>query len=173
MKEDQTLLPEADAACVEQAETYKDAAIALLDSIPGINRRAAEGTLAEIGTGMPRFQQRKCRATTRLPRLGIQQSWVTSTARRGCSCRCPYEEHLSLRFVSPHQGEARRKASHDGGGTSILVICYHLLNYHVAYQEVGGNYFDEHERQAVQKRLVRRLEKLGYEVSLQPATHLA
>jgi transposase len=34
--------------------------------------------------------------------------------------------------------------------------------------ELGGNYFDEWDRQAVQKRLVRRLEKLGYEVTLTP-----
>ena len=33
---------------------------------------------------------------------------------------------------------------------------------------LGGNYFDEWDRQAVQKRLVRRLEKLGYEVMLTP-----
>jgi hypothetical protein len=31
---------------------------------------------------------------------------------------------------------------------------------------LGGNYFDEQDRQAIEKRLVRRLEKLGYEVSL-------
>ena len=37
-----------------------------------------------------------------------------------------------------------------------------------AYQELGGNYFDERDRQAVEKRLERRLEKLGYQVSLHP-----
>jgi len=58
-------------------------------------------------------------------------------------------------------------------GHVILVICYHLLDRHVAYQELGGNYFDEHQRQAVEKRLVRRLGKLGYEVSLQLATYVA
>jgi hypothetical protein len=30
------------------------------------------------------------------------------------------------------------------------------------------NYFDEWDQQAVQKRLVRRLEKLGYQVTLTP-----
>jgi hypothetical protein len=33
---------------------------------------------------------------------------------------------------------------------------------------LGGNYFDEWDRQVVQKRLVRRLEKLGYQVTLTP-----
>ena len=37
------------------------------------------------------------------------------------------------------------------------------------YQPLGSNYYDESERNAVQRRLVRRLEALSLEVSLQPA----
>jgi hypothetical protein len=51
---------------------------------------------------------------------------------------------------------------------SILIMIYHLLNRDIPYQEVGGNFFDERDRQAVEKRLVRRLERLGYQVELQP-----
>jgi transposase len=58
-------------------------------------------------------------------------------------------------------------------GDTILVIIYQMLNHHVTYQELGGNYFDEHDRMAVEKRLVRRLEKLGYQVSLESATQVA
>lgn len=53
-------------------------------------------------------------------------------------------------------------------GHSILVIVYHLLRDRGTYQDLGGNYFDEHDRQMVQKHLVRRLERLGYQVDLQP-----
>jgi hypothetical protein len=35
-----------------------------------------------------------------------------------------------------------------------------------AYQEFGGNSFAERDRQAVEQLLVRRLEQLGYQVSL-------
>jgi transposase len=52
----------------------------------------------------------------------------------------------------------------------ILVIIYHLLSEGKTYQELGGNFFDERDRQAVEKRLIRRLERLGYQVTLQPAT---
>jgi len=55
-------------------------------------------------------------------------------------------------------------------GHTLLVIIYHLLSEDKDYQELGGNYFDEWDRQAVQKRLVRRLEKLGYEVMLTPVS---
>jgi hypothetical protein len=51
-------------------------------------------------------------------------------------------------------------------GHTILVVIYHVLRDQKAYQDLGGHYFDEHDRQGIEKRLVRRLEKLGYEVSL-------
>jgi hypothetical protein len=38
----------------------------------------------------------------------------------------------------------------------------------VDYTDLGGNYFDERDRQLVERRLVRRLEMLGYEVALSP-----
>jgi transposase len=52
---------------------------------------------------------------------------------------------------------------------SLLVIVYHRLTEDQGYQELGGNYFDERDRQAVQRRLVRRLEQLGYHVTLEVA----
>jgi len=58
-------------------------------------------------------------------------------------------------------------------GHTLLVIVYHVLAEEKDYKELGGNYFDEWDRQAVQKRLVRRLEKLGYEVTLTPAEPVA
>jgi transposase len=58
-------------------------------------------------------------------------------------------------------------------GHSLLVIVYHVLADEKDYQELGGNFFDEWDRQAVQKRLVHRLEKLGYEVTLTPTSPAA
>ena len=58
-------------------------------------------------------------------------------------------------------------------GHSILVIIYHLLDQQVSYQELGGNFFDERDRQATQQRLVRRLEQLGYHVELQEGAQVA
>ena len=52
-------------------------------------------------------------------------------------------------------------------GHSILVIAYHLLTRKQAYAELGANYFDERDRQAVTKRCVNRLQKLGYQITLE------
>ncbi len=58
-------------------------------------------------------------------------------------------------------------------GHTILVIIYHLLSQQKSYEELGSNYFDERDRQNMEKRLVRRLEKLGYQVELQPVAQVA
>ncbi len=51
---------------------------------------------------------------------------------------------------------------------SILTIVYYVLKRQQPYRELGGNYFDERDRQAVERRLVARLENLGNQVSLKP-----
>ena len=49
---------------------------------------------------------------------------------------------------------------------TILVIIYRMLSQHQSYEELGSKYFDERDRHNKEKRLVRRLEKLGYKVDL-------
>src|SRR6266516_4640862 len=51
---------------------------------------------------------------------------------------------------------------------SILVIISHVLRDRAIYQDLGSNYFDERDQHTIQKQLVRRLERLGYHVDLQP-----
>jgi transposase len=50
---------------------------------------------------------------------------------------------------------------------SILVIDYHLIKNQEVYRELGGDYFDQHSPQKATSRLVRRLERLGYQVNLE------
>ena len=51
-------------------------------------------------------------------------------------------------------------------GHAILVIVYHVLKRGEPYRDLGANYFDERDQQNVQRRLVKRLEHLGYQVNL-------
>jgi hypothetical protein len=41
------------------------------------------------------------------------------------------------------------------------------------YQDLGANYFDQQRPESVKKRLVKRLEKLGYQVTLEPVPVVA
>ena len=52
-------------------------------------------------------------------------------------------------------------------GHTILVITYHLLRDGGEYQDLGKNYFDELKEVKVVRRLERRLQALGYDVTLE------
>jgi transposase len=53
-------------------------------------------------------------------------------------------------------------------GHTILRLVYTLLTRKQAYQDLGATYFDTLDQHRVERRLVQRLERLGYQVSLQP-----
>ena len=54
-------------------------------------------------------------------------------------------------------------------GHSILRIVYHLIKDGATYQDLGADYFDRRNEAAVTRRLVKRLETLGYTVELKKA----
>jgi hypothetical protein len=47
---------------------------------------------------------------------------------------------------------------------TILQIVYHILRRSTTYQELGGDYFDRQNQERTAKRLLHRLEHLGYDV---------
>ena len=49
---------------------------------------------------------------------------------------------------------------------SILVTAYHMLKHKRHYMELGGDFFDVINRDKVRDRLLQRLAKLGFEVTL-------
>lgn len=70
----------------------------------------------------------------------------------------------------------RRLAARRGGkraiiavAHTILAIAYHILKDGTEYADLGQNYFDERDKEAVIRREVRRLEKLGCKVTVEPA----
>ena len=58
-------------------------------------------------------------------------------------------------------------------GHTILGIAYHVLGRGTTYEDLGPQYFDRRDRTAVERRLVDRLESLGYKVTLEPITPAA
>ena len=55
-------------------------------------------------------------------------------------------------------------------GHTLLVIFYHLLKVEVEYQDLGKDYFDKLKPEQYRRYLVKRLEGLGFEVTLTPKT---
>jgi transposase len=54
-------------------------------------------------------------------------------------------------------------------GHTLLVIVYHVLGRGVEYRELGAGYLDGLASDRLTQQLVRRLEKLGHKVTLEPS----
>ncbi len=55
----------------------------------------------------------------------------------------------------------------------ILRIVYYLLTRQTTVEDLGVTYLEQRDRQAVERRAVRRLESLGYTVTLKPTVPAA
>jgi hypothetical protein len=70
-----------------------------------------------------------------------------------------------FRRISGRRGKKRAAVA---VAHSILTIAYHLISRQEPYKDLGADYFDKHRHVSVKKRLIKRLEKLGYQVSVEP-----
>jgi transposase len=156
-------------------------AVQRLDSIPGVGRQTAEVLLAEMGWDMSRFPSDKSLASW----AGMCPGNNESAGKRRNGKTRKGSRWLRHALIEAAHGAAHTKnkylktqyhrvAAHRGKkkalvavGHSILIISYHLLARGQEYSDLGANYFDERDRSAVQRRCVKRLEKLGFSVQLQ------
>jgi transposase len=160
-----------------------DAELVRLATIPGVGRRTAEVLVAEIGTDMRRFPSAAHLASWAGMCPGNDESagkrrsgktrkgspWLRSTLIE--AARAAGRSKGTYLAAQYHRLAARRgtKRAAVAVGHTILVIAYRLLSESDVYRELGGRYFDERDRHAVERRLVTRLEGLGYKVSLELA----
>jgi transposase len=156
-------------------------AVVLLDTIPGVARETAEIIVSEIGTDMSRFptanhlaswagvapgnnesagKKRPGKTTKGNKPLGVALNQAAHAASH------TKDTYLSAQY---HRLAGRRgkKRAVVAVAHSILIIAYHMIMRKEPYRELGGNYFDQHRPEATAKRLVRRLEQLGFQVSLE------
>jgi transposase len=171
------------SAEIEQRLQDEWEAVELLDSVPGISQRAAEIVVAELGVDLQRFPSAKHLASWAGMCPGTKESGgkrLSGKTRKGnVWLRQVLIEiaHVASKTKDTYlAAQYRRIAARRGKkralialGHTILVIIYHILTERKPYHELGGRYFDQRERGQVERRLVRRLERLGYSVSLQPA----
>jgi transposase len=172
-------IAEVSAELAERLRPYA-AELERLATIPGVGRRTAELLVAEIGTDMSRFPTAAHLASWAGMCPGNDESagkrrsgktrkgspWLRSilieAARAAGRTKGTY---LAAQY---HRLAARRgtKRAAVAVGHTILVMVYRLLSEGDVYRDLGDRYFDERDRQAVERRLVARLEGLGYTVSL-------
>jgi transposase len=171
------------SARIEQVIAPFAEQVALLDTIPGVDQRAAEVIVAEIGPDMGQFptaahlaswagvcpgnnesagKHRSGRTRKGSKWLGGCLSEVAKAASRTKGTYLNAQYHRLRGRRGP--GKATMAVAH-----SVLVIAYHVLDQGVAYQELGDDYFQQrHSAERHQRQLVRQLERLGHKVTLEP-----
>jgi len=154
--------------------------LARLLQIPGIGRTAAAAILAEIGTDMGCFPSAKHLASWAGVAPGNKQSGGkrlrAATNKGNTHLRAVLAEvvwvishtkdnYLSAQFHRLARRIGKKRAivavSH-----SLLVIIYHLLRDTQDYHDLGPHFFQTLDTQRQRDTAVRRLEALGYTVTL-------
>jgi transposase len=157
-----------------------DARLKRLDAIAGVNRTTIENVVAEIGVDMSvypdehhlsswagicpgneesagkRLRNRTTRKNHWLRRALVEAAWAAGRTK---------QSYLGAQY--------RRRAARRGKkrallavGHGLLVIFSHMLKSDVEYQDLGVEYFDRLDPERLRRSLVKRLERLGYQVTL-------
>ena len=158
-----------------------ESAVAIVTSIPGIARTTAEVIIAETGADMGRFPSpgRLCAWAGVAP-----ASYESAGKRRPAGTRhgSPW---LRRALIEAARAGARTKGSYHSAqyariarrrgpnracvavANSMLFTIWHLLSNGQFYEDPGADYFERRHDPAVEaKRLARRIEALGFDVSL-------
>jgi len=157
--------------------------VKLLDTIPGVDRRTAEVIIAECGPDMTRFPSASHLASW----AGMCPGNNESGGKRRSGKTRKGSKWLRKALVEAAHGAARSKGTYLSAhyarirgqrgpakaavatGHSILVIAYHLLSNNQPYSDLGADYFVQRQtKTAYKNRLVRQLERMGYDVTLEP-----
>jgi len=170
------------AACADYPPVSWEKAITLLDTIPGVGRQTAELLLAEIGSDMTRFKSdahlakwaKLCPGNHESGgkrysgRTGQGNNWLRSgliqAAHAAVRCKDTYFQAVYQRLV---RRRGKKKAI-VAVAHRILKAAYHILLKQEVYRDLGANYLDSCRTDKVLNGLRRRIEQLGYQISLQP-----
>jgi len=156
-------------------------AVTVLDTVAGVDQRGAERLVAEWGVDMARFgtaarlaawtgvapghdesagkpRSGKTRKGNRVLRTGLTQMAHAAARTKGTSLSA-LDQRLAAR-----RGKKRAimAVAH-----SIVVSAFHRLSRHEPYRDLGANYVDERRHHHLVDQLTRRLQRLGYRVSLE------
>jgi transposase len=157
------------------------AALAALQTIPGVGRGTAEAIVCELGADLRRF-----------PTAGHLASWAglcpgqhESAGKRASGRTRKGNPWLRAALVEAAWAAAHTKASYLRAqyhrlaarrgakravvavAHTLLVIIYHVLTTGEVYRDLGADYFDRRDRDALARRLVKRLTTLGYAIALE------
>ncbi len=166
----------------EQVAPFEQA-VELLCTIPGIQRRAAENIIAEIGIDMSVFPSAKHLASWAGMCPGNDQSagrrrsgrtrngskWLDWTLRE-CAMAAirTKDSYLAAQYarLKPRRGHLKALGAVKH---SMLCTIWHILTTGELHHDLGGDYFRRRDPQRQTKRLLQQLQALGHTVTIQQA----
>ena len=80
----------------------------------------------------------------------------------------PHQEQLLSLSIPASSGTSRQETRLDRSRHSILLIVYHLLKNGTRYHDLGADFFDRLEPERLTRYYIKRLQKLGHDVILEP-----
>jgi transposase len=161
--------------------------VARLCTIPGVDRVTAWGLLAEIGLSMKQFPDAQHLASWAGLCPGSHESAgkrKSGKIRKGSlwlrRCLCQGAWAVSTKKNNYLSALYRRLAARRGSKRAtiavahkLLVIAYYILRDGTCYSDLGADYFDRLNPEGLRRRLTKRLEGLGFKVTLEPLAQVA
>jgi len=177
-----TQVTDLDTRLEEQLRPFA-AELALLRTIPGLKHRAGECVLAEVGPTMTVFPSAAhlCSWAAVCPGNnetgGKRRSGKTRRGNRWLRGALTEAAWAGARTTGSYfQGQYRRLAARRGKkraivavSHSLLIAVYHVLHQQVPYRDLGAAHFDRLVPAQLTRHLVKRLERLGHKVTLEPS----
>jgi transposase len=172
-------ISEIDALIEVRIEPYRTQ-YELLMQVPGISKVVAVVLIAELGVDMAVFLSPRHAAAW----AGVAPSNNESAGRRGRTPARKGNPHLRTALIEAAIAAARTKDSYfrtkyyrlrarRGAKRAamaiahkLLIVAYHLLATGEPYRDLGLSYLDKLDRKHNTNKLVRRLERMGYRVTL-------
>jgi transposase len=154
-----------------------------LTGIPGISTVIARVIIAEVGLDMtrfpthhhliswaglcPRLDESAGKSRSRHIRKG--NPWLkVDLTQTAMAARRAKKSYLRAQFNRLATRRGVKKAV-VAVAASILTSAYFILRDGVAYRELGPDYLDRRDPRSIARRLVKRIEALGFSVDLRPA----
>jgi transposase len=171
-------LMELDRLIEEQLEPFRPQ-LQQLRTIPGVGRLTAATIIAEMGVEMTVFAT----AARAAAWAGVCPGNNESAGKRKSSRTRPGNRSLKTALVEAAQAGSRKKNSYYKAkygqlrgrmnhkqavvtiAHKILISAYHVLSGE-PYKDLGSNYLDQLNPKRTTRKLVKRLEQMGYQVEL-------
>jgi transposase len=175
-------LEQVDKRLAKQLQPHVDLILRLC-TIPGVDFTTAAVIVAEIGLDMSRFPD----AAHLSSWAGLSPGNNESAGKRYSGSTCKGNRYLRriltqsawslLRKKDCYLTALFRRVSVKGGRKKaalavahrMLIIAWHIIRDGTVYEELGGNHYDRLHPDRSARRLIKRLEQIGFQVTVTKA----